>query len=87
MRKTFKPNTEVLSRIAEAFGRNSSLKKTQLHLATRVRWDSFVNYLEWLTVNDYVRYSTVDGETYVLTDSGREMFEKLLKFVQEIKSD
>lgn len=37
MERTFKPNIDVLVRLAEAFERNTHLKKTELHLASKVR--------------------------------------------------
>lgn len=88
MEKTFKPNIDVLVRIAEAFERNPSLKKTELHLASKVRWNSFVKYLDWLRICNYIRNDTKDEmKVYVLTDSGREMFDKLLKLARDIRSN
>jgi predicted transcriptional regulator len=86
MVKEFVPNIEVLARIARAFDGNHSMKKTHLHLASKVRWNSFVKYLEWLRTNNYILYS-VEDEIYVLTNSGREMFAKVLEFRQGIKSN
>jgi predicted transcriptional regulator len=79
---TFKPNPEILARFAYAFLDNTSMKKTKLHLVSKVRWNSFVRYMDWLMSNDYVA-CRIEAErgTYVLTDKGREMFERLLAFL------
>ena len=86
--KNFKPNIEVLARIAQAFDNKTSMKKTHLHLASKVRWNSFVKYLDWLQTNNYVQSITGEkDEIYVLTESGREMFVKLSSFLKEIESN
>ncbi|WP_075055645.1 winged helix-turn-helix domain-containing protein [Nitrososphaera viennensis] len=75
--KSFDPDIRVLCRLAEAFSNAISLKKTHLHLASRLRWDLFNKYIEWLCANNYV---LTDGNTYCLTSSGKEMFAKCLEF-------
>jgi predicted transcriptional regulator len=77
----FKPNTEVLVRLAQAFYENRSPKKTHLHFVSRTTWKSFLRYLNWLQSKNYMEYKIDDSkEQYQLTESGREMFELILKF-------
>lgn len=84
MEKEFRPRFEVLVRIGWAFNNEPRMKKTHLHLATRIRWNSFVKYLDWLLINNRAQCTVEDAtEIYSLTDSGREMFEKLLKLAEE----
>lgn len=86
-KKKFKANIEILARIANAFAESSSIKKTQLHFASRIRWSSFEKYLNWLTDNNYIEHK-IEGkeENYQLTQSGREMFNMALKFHEHVKT-
>ncbi|HSD05132.1 MAG TPA: winged helix-turn-helix domain-containing protein [Nitrosopumilaceae archaeon] len=86
VKREFRANIEVLSRIATAFSQNSSMKKTHLHLATRISWTSFMRYLEWLQSKNYM-ISKMDGkeEKYELTETGREMFGMLLQFHDHVR--
>ncbi len=88
MDNNFEPDNRVLTRFAEAFSDNSSLKKTNLHQASRIRWDSFVKYLSWLHRNNYIECRGDEkAKTYVLTKKGEEMFDMLSKFLELIKSN
>lgn len=82
--KEFKLDFIVLERFANAFSVNTSMKKTHLHLVSRLRWDSFVKYLEWFQVNNYIenKVSQDDAGQYHLTENGREMFRRLLQFLE-----
>ncbi|MGI0006747.1 MAG: winged helix-turn-helix domain-containing protein [Nitrosotalea sp.] len=83
-----KPNVEVLGRFANAFDSNHSVKKTQLHLASRLRWDSFLRYLNWLQKNNHIASDSGDGsEEFHLTKDGREMFARLVKFLEYVKGN
>lgn len=73
MREEFKPNAQVLARIAEAFCQNNLIKKTHLHFASRTDWNSFEKYMNWLQIKNYVEYGNIE-HVYKLTDSGRELF-------------
>ncbi|MGI0088549.1 MAG: winged helix-turn-helix domain-containing protein [Nitrosotalea sp.] len=86
VKQEFKSNVLVLERFANAFYSNTSMKKTHLHLASRLRWDSFNTYLEWLLSKNYVERFIDDGkEKYQLTEKGREMFSRLLEFLECVK--
>jgi predicted transcriptional regulator len=86
MNKEFKPNSEVLARLGEAFYENDSMKKTHLHFVSRTDWNSFEKYMDWLQSKNYLEYKT-DGKDhkYHLTYMGREMFNMILKFRDHIK--
>lgn len=80
----FKPDNEVLMRFAVAIN-CGNVKKTHLHLASKLRWDSFQKYLDWFQEKKYITcYNTGNTETYVLTKEGKEMFDKLAKFLEYI---
>jgi len=65
-----------------------NIKKTHLHLASKLRWDSFQKYLDWLQSKGYITRSNIDGsDTYIATQQGREMFDRLSKFLECIKSE
>lgn len=84
----FRPDNEVLARFSEAFERYGSMKKTQLHLVSRIRWSSFERYLSWLKYNNFVEIrANVSDEVYTLSPTGKEMFDTFLKFRCQIKSD
>ncbi|MGH9991398.1 MAG: winged helix-turn-helix domain-containing protein [Nitrososphaera sp.] len=72
MRRVFKLDIEVLFRILQAFENNPRAKKTHLCAASRVRWDSFLRYLELLESHGYVA-SSKKNSTYWLTAEGCAM--------------
>ncbi|MDE2591157.1 MAG: hypothetical protein KGL95_15985 [Patescibacteria group bacterium] len=84
--KEFRLDILVLKRIAEAFSCNIHLRKTRLHLASKLRWDSFVRYLEWLQNSNYVVCHISNGiQLYSLTHTGKEMLARLMNFLQYLK--
>ncbi|HXX05716.1 MAG TPA: winged helix-turn-helix domain-containing protein [Candidatus Bathyarchaeia archaeon] len=87
MKNEFKPDVDVLMRLAEAFFENNSMKKTHVYFASRISWISFERYLNWLITKNYVEpvLDGTEGE-YRLTNEGREMFFILKKFKDYIKS-
>lgn len=81
----FKPDYEVLSRFAESFEATFSMKKTHLHLVSRVNWHLFCRYLDWLTSMDYISVkNNAHGGIYVVTHEGKEMFRSVQKFKQYV---
>lgn len=86
MSEEFKPNVEVLVRLAEAFHLQSVIKKTHLFSASRTNWHSFDRYLNYIKSRNYVEYKTDKVEGYHLTETGREMFQTILKFREHLKS-
>lgn len=85
MGKEFKPNTHVLSRIAEAFSQNTSIKKTHLHSVSRTDWNSFERYIVWLQDKNYIERHDTNEYMYKLTSSGREMFGMIIQLQDNIK--
>ncbi len=84
LEKQFKPNNEVLARLAKAFYENTLVRKTHLHSVSRTDWQSFARYFDWLESNDYIKRRS-DG-SYGLTDAGKEMFSKLSEFLVCVKN-
>ncbi|MDE1767068.1 MAG: hypothetical protein KGI27_12480 [Thaumarchaeota archaeon] len=86
MVKQFQPNQKILRRFVSIFYECGFVTKTHLHLASRLRWDLFTKYLEWLQSNNYVIYMPNGGiRTYVLTQAGIEMSQKLIAFLDCVK--
>jgi predicted transcriptional regulator len=89
MKKEFKPNPNVLARMAEAFSQNGALRKTHLHFASRTDWNSFEKYLDWMISKNYVEYYNTDKYSYHLTNRGREMFgmiENLHDYIEKFRT-
>jgi predicted transcriptional regulator len=81
-----KIDMEVLERFSAAFQNNSSPNKTQMHLKTRLRWDSFSKYLELLLEKEFLEYRTVNSvQCYSMTERGVKMFHILTIFSQCFK--
>lgn len=87
MKKEFKPNVQVLGRIAEEFYQNNLIKKTHLHSASRTDWNSFEKYLSWMKNKNYVECK-IDGKEhkYQSTSMGQEMFNMILKLREHVKT-
>jgi len=76
----------VLDRFAKLFYTDTHVKKTNLQLASKLRWDSFIRYLEWLSKKNFVDAQINEGtEIYFLTENGFNMFCKLSEFLEYIK--
>lgn len=78
----FRPDNEVLLRIVNHLS-EGRMKKTRLHLISRVNWNSFEKYLTWLMDNNYLDYQD-DGEgtEYFLTLRGEELSRRLSRFLE-----
>lgn len=75
----------VLNRFADAFRTQTYLNKTQLHLQSKLRWDLYNKYLNWLLYKEYVQCQVKDGiEQYSLTQTGEKMFNILAIFLSVI---
>ncbi len=84
-KREFKPNPQVLARMAEVFAQNGIIKKTHLHFASRTDWNSFEKYLDWMQDKNYIEYHD-SRHAYQLTSSGREMFGMILKFHEHVQT-
>lgn len=87
MAEHFRPNIQVLVRIAEAYGQNTTVKKTHLHFASRTGWNSFEKYLHWLLEMNYITHK-IDGKVhqYQLTVLGREMLTEILNLHDNLRT-
>lgn len=75
----------VLNRFAGAFRTQTNLNKTQLHLQSKLRWDLYNKYLNWLLQKEYVKCQVTNGvEHYSLTETGQKMFNILAIFLSVI---
>lgn len=82
----FKPSTEVLARLGEAFNQNTSMKKTQIHFASRISWSSFDRYLQWLQNKNYLKCVLEETDKqYILTEHGIRMFKIILELKECVK--
>ncbi len=80
-----KIDLDVLTRIANAFYENSTLKKTHLFFVSRTNWHAFDKYLNWLMGKNFIKYKINEKDTvFQLTENGRKMFNALLNFQEEI---
>lgn len=77
---TLDPDNNVLARIDTSFRKTATVKKTQVQLASKLRWDLFVKYWDWLQSRNYVR--AVDKNEFVLTPLGNEFFKVFLNYYE-----
>ncbi len=82
MPKRFRPDYEVLGRIGRAFMRNGSIEKKDLRLFSKISGAIFSRYMRWLESGNYIHRK---DEVYTLTEEGKQMFEKLLKFLESVR--
>lgn len=84
----FDPDSKVLYRIISSFRTKSPVKKTQIQLASKLRWDSFSRYWKWLQIRDYVQCVDVgDKNDFMLTPKGNELFSKFLSYYEYLRMD
>lgn len=76
----------ILDRFASAFSERTELNKTQLQLLSKLRWDSFNNYLDWLIAKEFLQCRKEGRvEIYSLTEQGRITFNILATFIDCLK--
>lgn len=64
----------VLERFGAAFRDKTEVNKTQLYLITKLRWNSFNNYLDWFVSKDFIGCRKESGtESYHMTENGRKI--------------
>ena len=82
----FRPGHIVLHRIGKALSHGNCVKKTCIQMESRVNWNLFLKYMDWLEKENFIKKeNSEDGIKYVLTGDGREMFQHLDKFMQALK--
>ncbi len=79
----FDPDNKVLARIVNLFSDKSTVKKTQLQLASKLRWDLFSKYWDWLQEHDFIQCSE-HKNNYALTPRGNELFSLFLKYYEYV---
>lgn len=78
-------NNDVLRRIAKGFEEKSELTMTEIHLTSRLRWDSFVSYFNFLQKNNHIASRNVGPKPkFYLTPRGQDMFENLHRFLDSL---
>lgn len=67
---------------------NRVVKKTHLQLASKLRWDLFSKYWEWMITEHYITCENpTDGKNnFMLTSEGTEMSKLFLKYYDNISS-
>jgi len=81
----FDPDSKVLVRIVNLFSDKSIVKKTQLQLASKLRWDLFSKYWEWLHTHDFIQcVDPTKKNDYALTPKGNEMFSLFIKYYEYV---
>ena len=79
----FDPDNKVLVRIVNLFSDKSTVKKTQLQLASKLRWDLFSKYWDWLQEHDFIQSIDCKNKNdYTLTSKGNELFSLFLKYYE-----
>ena len=81
----FDPDNKVLVRIVNLFSDKSAVKKTQLQLASKLRWDLFSKYWYWLQEQDFIQ--STDINDYTLTPRGSELASLFLKYHEFLHKD
>lgn len=81
-RDTFEPDNKVLLRFVDSFRKSEAVKKTQLQLASKLRWDLFSKYWEWLHSQDYIKcIDMIERKNeFLLTPKGNELFNLFLNY-------
>ena len=84
--ETFDPDNRVLLRIVQSF-QNGSTKKTQVQLNSRLRWDLFSKYWDWLKCQEFIKMTDTQSKNeYGLTPKGNELsilFQKYYEFLHK----
>lgn len=80
----FLPDMKVLERMACSFKEQNAVKKTQLQLASKLRWDLFSKYWDWLQSKGFLQNNE---DKFVLTPKGNEMITLFQNFYELIHID
>jgi predicted transcriptional regulator len=82
-----KPDLYVVARILERLWReNAPILKTRLQVASRVNYDVFTRYVDWMFEKGLVRYEDSSGghEGICLTTKGEEAYKRLVQWMNEV---
>ena len=88
MIQDFNPDNKVLERLMTSLQDNRVVKKTHLQLASKLRWDLFSKYWEWMITEHYIKCENpTDGKNnFMLTSEGTEMSKLFLRYYENINS-
>jgi predicted transcriptional regulator len=78
----FRPNPYIVARFLERLQRGR-LKRTQLQMATGLKWSDFSRYLNRLVDLGLLALDDGDGGVYV-TERGRELYRSLIEVLGEL---
>jgi len=80
---TFEPDNKVLIRIVHSF-QNGSMKKTQVQSDSKLRWDLFSKYWDWLNRQGFIKsgFTNKSKNDYMLTPRGNEFFNLFQKYYE-----
>lgn len=79
---TFEPDNKVLIRIVYSLQNKGSTKKTQVQLDSKLRWDLFSKYWDWLNRQGFIKSDVINKSKndYMLTPRGNEFFNLFQKY-------
>ena len=84
-----RPDLYVVARMLERlWTEGTPMLRTRLQVASRVNYDVFTRYLEWMLVNGLVELRPLESrEGVALTSKGEEAYRKLVQWINEIICD
>ena len=87
--ETFEPDNKVMIRIIDSLQNRGSKKKTQIQLDSKLRWDLFSKYWNWLTYQGFIQSGITNDSRneYVLTPRGNELANLFQKYYEFLHKD
>jgi len=84
-----RPDLYVVARILERlWDENGPMLRTRLQVASRVNYDVFTRYLEWMLSKGLVELRPLEArEGVALTAQGEEAYRKLVQWINDIIRD
>jgi predicted transcriptional regulator len=82
-----RPDLYVVARVLERLWREEApMLRTRLQVASKVNYDVFIKYLDWMLAKGLVELRPLDGgkEGIVLTPKGEEAYRRLVQWIDEI---
>ncbi len=82
-----RPDLYVVARVLERlWNEDVPMLRTRLQVASKVNYDVFTKYLDWLLAKGLVELRAVEGgrDGIVLTEKGEEAYRKLVQWINDI---
>jgi len=81
-----RPDLYVVARVLERlWNEEEAMLRTRLQLASRVNYDVFTRYLEWMLAKGLVELRPLgDREGVALTPKGEDAYRKLVQWINDI---